>query len=324
MNVNEKLPSVTAVVTCYNQAKYVQETLESVASQTYPNLQVIVIDDCSKDDSPVVIEKWIQSRGLPWQFIRHAVNQGLCKTLNEALKHASGSYIAFVAADDIWLPDKTLQQVKVLQGLPTDVGVAYSDMLRIDEQGRVYKETYFQQKVFMQYTAMPEGRINEQLWRQNFISAPSAMVRKTCYEKVGAYDDNLFYEDWDMWLRISRHYKFTYSSTITVKYRILPTSMARESWDKIARSAEDIVIKNWRQRTLPVAMHGQAAELLRSRALEAYEQRPRSSCKYICELLKARFSFKHVLLLMCAWSSIPYAVLRSVSSSLRIRNKSFI
>src|ERR1700730_9907262 len=135
---NSKLksfPLVTAFVGCYNQSRFVEECLDSVRDQTYPNVQVIIFDDCSKDDSVAVIDTWLKKHRLDWRFIPHKRNIGICASLNEVLRLARGKYISTVAADDIWLPDKTARQVEMMEQLPEDVGVLYSDAFQMDENG---------------------------------------------------------------------------------------------------------------------------------------------------------------------------------------------
>jgi len=84
--MNTSLPMVTVVGLCYNQGRYIIESLECIRQQTYPNLQVILVDDCSKDDSVKVVESWLVEHQLNWIFIKHKQNRGITKSLNEALE----------------------------------------------------------------------------------------------------------------------------------------------------------------------------------------------------------------------------------------------
>src|SRR5580704_8434369 len=99
-------PLVSMIVVCYNQSRFVVETLESVKAQTYKPTQLVIIDDCSLDDSVTVIENWLRKNRIDCTFVRHKKNQGICKTVNEALSLARGKYLSPIASDDIWLPDK--------------------------------------------------------------------------------------------------------------------------------------------------------------------------------------------------------------------------
>ena len=114
----QNYPLVTAFVGCYNHSRFVEECLDSVRHQTYPNLQVIIFDDGSKDNSVSVIDTWLKKHRLDWQFISHTRNVGICASLNEVLRLARGKYASMVAADDVWLPDKTARQVEMMEQLP--------------------------------------------------------------------------------------------------------------------------------------------------------------------------------------------------------------
>src|ERR1035441_9874426 len=94
-------PLVSTIVLSYNQSRFVLETLESVKAQTYKATQLIIVDDCSLDDSVATIDHWLQESGIHCEFIRHKKNQGICKSLNEALAVANGKYISMVASDDV-------------------------------------------------------------------------------------------------------------------------------------------------------------------------------------------------------------------------------
>src|ERR1700745_29986 len=87
-------PLVTAIVLSYNQSRFVWETLESVRAQTHQSMQLIIVDDCSSDDSVGIIGHWIQHNKMDCTFIRHQENRGICKSLNDALAVASGKYIS--------------------------------------------------------------------------------------------------------------------------------------------------------------------------------------------------------------------------------------
>ena len=218
-------PLVSIIVVCYNQSAYVVDCLESIRLQTYKNIELIIIDDCSQDDSVAAIESWIAAHKTQPVFISHKRNQGVCKTFNEALSYASGKYISIIAADDVYLPDKTETQVTLFETLPNKVGLIYSDALQIDASGNLLPRNFI--NTHRPLEVMPQGDVFDVLLRGNFIPAMSTMVRRECYDTVGLYDEQLSYEDFDMWLRIARRYEFCFSSLVLAKYRVLPTSMSR-------------------------------------------------------------------------------------------------
>ncbi len=220
-------PLVTIIVLCYNQTRFVVETLESVKAQTYTITELVIVDDCSSDDSVAVIDRWLRENKIPCNFIRHQKNQGICKSLNEALAATSGKYVSTIAADDIWLPDKIERQVALMESQPESVGVLYSDAFQIDESGRPLSGMYI--GTHWKLSEMPRGQVLDTLLKFNFVPGLTALIRRRCYDTVGLYDEGLAWEDWDMWLRIAREYSFAYSPIPSAKYRVHNNSLSRDA-----------------------------------------------------------------------------------------------
>ena len=218
-------PLVSVLVACYNQARYVEECLNSVLNQIYENIELIIIDDCSQDDSVSVIERWLVTHNFTATFFQHHQNQGICKTFNAALQRAKGEYICVLAADDVYLPEKIDEQVRIMEALPPRIGVVYSDSWQMDADGSPLAEKFIE--AHRRFPVMPEGYLFPVLLEGNFIPAMATMIRRDCFETVGPYDEELVYEDFDMWLRIARYYDFAFSPTISAKYRIVPGSISR-------------------------------------------------------------------------------------------------
>ena len=232
MNQADK-PLVSMIVLCYNQSRFVVETLESVKAQTYKPTELIILDDCSSDESVAVIENWLRKNGVVCTFIRHQKNQGICKSMNDAIAAATGKYLSMIASDDVWLPDKIVRQVEIMESQPDDVGVLYSDAFQIDQHGHTLPglliETHWKLR------EMPQGQTLDTLLRGNFIPGLTTLIRRSCYDKVGLYDENLPWEDWDMWMRIARHYSFAYSPTPSAKYRLHEKSYSRSDPGRMSR-----------------------------------------------------------------------------------------
>src|SRR6185369_5112587 len=129
-------PLVTVIALCYNQSRFIRDCFQGILDQTYRNLEVVAIDDCSTDATPQIVTEWIRSHGLNWKFIQPKVNGGVCRTLNHALASSKGPYISMTAADDVWLPEKIRQQVEILNNLPETTGVVYSDAYQMVETGQ--------------------------------------------------------------------------------------------------------------------------------------------------------------------------------------------
>lgn len=218
-------PAVTVIALCYNHSKFLKECLDSIAGQTHQDFQLIVTDDCSKDESAELIHEWLLENRSDAIFIRHTENAGLCKTLNEALALAQGEFICMIATDDAWEPSKIERQLAAMHDADADVAVIYSDASRMDESGRRLEKDFIASHT--PECTRPSGYIFDELSNRNFIPAMSTLIRRQALLDVGLYDERLVYEDYDMWLRLSAKYKFTYYPALLARYRIVSTSIVR-------------------------------------------------------------------------------------------------
>jgi glycosyltransferase involved in cell wall biosynthesis len=264
-------PLVTMIVLSYNQSAFLPQTLESVKAQTYQPTELIIVDDCSPDGSVATIERWLNQNGVQCTFIRHQKNQGICKALNDALAVATGKYISMVGSDDVWLPAKIAQQVEIMESQPDHVGVLYSDAFQMDEHGHALPDMFI--AAHRKLPEMPQGQILDVLLEGNFIPAMTTLIRRSCYDQVGLYDENLRLEDWDMWLRLARHYSFLYSPTPSARYRRHGNSFSRSSPTRLVKECFKTCLKQFglghldeKQRSSVVNMLVHLAEELYSRS----------------------------------------------------------
>jgi glycosyltransferase involved in cell wall biosynthesis len=220
------LPLVTVIATCFNHERFLVECLESIRAQTYPNIQLIIADDCSTDGSVPLIRAWLKETGTDCTLIIHEENQGVCRTRNETLSHARGKYVSSISTDDIWLPEKIAVQVEKMEKLPPTVGVLYGDAYLMDVVGNPLPKMYFESSRHSRtFERPPEGGIFAQILEVNFVPAMTTMIRRECFETVGPYDESLVYEDVDMWLRMARQYDFAFMPYVSARYRIHSSSL---------------------------------------------------------------------------------------------------
>lgn len=223
-------PLVSILIINYNCAKYVLETLHSIAGQTYQNTELVIIDDFSTDNSASIIEDWLITYNKPCQFIRHKENLGVVKTINEAVRSSKGKYISFIATDDLYLPEKTSIQVNLLESSADDICAVYSDGYLINEDSSPRYGWFIQRQ--HSFAEVPSGNIYNELLTTNWIPGMSLLMKKSCITEAGYFDENLKYEDYDMWLRLAKKYKFLFSDFVSCKYRIRNSSMSfNVNWD---------------------------------------------------------------------------------------------
>lgn len=215
-------PTVTIVSPCYNHERYVVESLDSIRSQDYPDIQHIIIDDGSTDGSRRVIQEWIDRNEYPCEFIKRDANKGLCYSLNESIERAKGEFWTSFGTDDVMRPHRTSVMAKYLTDNP-DAMLVMCDAEYIDGEGRPTTLHGHSTVLRAILSSRPEIRIPEDFGTFESLfggcHCPSWLVRMSTFAKVGVYDEDLRVEDWDMWLRISQHGRIPYIDEPLIKYR---------------------------------------------------------------------------------------------------------
>jgi glycosyltransferase involved in cell wall biosynthesis len=234
-------PLVSIGVASFNNALYIRETLDSIRGLNYPHIELIIIDDLSTDSSIEVIEEWLyEHANFNARLIRHTQNQGLCRVCNRFVEEANGKYLSLIGSDDNYLPDKLNVQVAMLEAAPPKVGVVFSDVSKIDPAGNIIVPS-----VYATGQIVPSsGDVWLPMLQTNFIGAMTTLVRRSCFESVGPYDESLAYEDWDMWIRLARKFHFLYQPQVTAHYRIHGSSAMFQRRAQMAETNMRIVCKH--------------------------------------------------------------------------------
>lgn len=231
--------SITVCIISYNHEKFVGEAVRSVLAQTHENMRVITIDDASSDATVAQTEAVLQGTDREILSIVHTANRGLCRTLNELLELVDTEYVAFFSADDVMRPDRIEKQVAYLQSRGPEYGAVYSDATRIDENGTRLNESFLEV-----YNVEPAKRIPDMflaLVAFQLIPSPTVVVRRSVFGTVGTYDESLAHEDYDMWLRVARQYKFGFIDECLVNYREL-----RSLYRRLYRAGQNSeTIRKW-------------------------------------------------------------------------------
>lgn len=222
-------PLVTVVCLSYNHASYVVESLESVLTQTYEHIELIVVDDASTDNSVQIIRDFLKEH-TEVSFIANTENEGNCKAFNKALELATGRYIIDLAADDILLPERVAAGVAAFQKWGSEYVLNFTNAIIVDAEGTPLKTHYPVNRQKQATISVPVGDVYESVISTYFICSPTMMVRTSELKRMGGYDESLAYEDFDLWVRMSRYYKFCYTDQLLVKKRVLSTSMSAQQY----------------------------------------------------------------------------------------------
>ena len=215
MRSGGQAPEVSVVVAAYNMGRYVEAAVQSVLEQSMSDLEVIVVDDGSTDDTAVVVESFVDN---PRVHLIRQENAGQPRAKNAGLRKARGRFIAFCDADDLWVRDKLEKQLPIF-GSDPQVGVVYSQVATIDPESRRTGEIIGDG---------PSGDVLSELFVENFVPFGSAVVRREVLDTLGLFDEDLAMGiDWDLWLRVAVHWKFSFVREPLYLYRVWPGQMSR-------------------------------------------------------------------------------------------------
>src|SRR3989338_1589342 len=227
----KKNPKVTVLIPCYNRENFVKETIDSALSQSYPNLEVVAVDDGSTDSTPQILKSY----GSRIRVIEHSgrVNKGQSAAINLAMRSTESEYVAILDSDDVWKKDKIRRQIDFLEQ-NKDYGLVYVNGLAIDEKGRELYKLYKPDHV--------EMNSPERLLLDCYLFVPScSLVRRSAFTAAGEFDENLrSAQDHDMAVRLAEVTKFKYIDETLWYYRRHPDTQSikhsRRRWDAGFRS----------------------------------------------------------------------------------------
>lgn len=191
------MPVVSVIIPTYNRAEILPRAVDSVLRQSFDDLEVIIVDDDSPDQTSEVVDEYSDIR---IKYFQHTQNRGANHARNTGIQAATGDYIAFLDDDDKWCEDKLERQLNKFRTLGPSFGLVYSGR-RIVEDETIVEE----------YIPTKSGDISQTLLRKNIIPSETPLIRSNCFDNVGLFDTELeSCQDWDMWLRIARSYKVSF------------------------------------------------------------------------------------------------------------------
>ena len=218
------MPKVSVIIPSYNSANYLPQAIESVISQTMQDFEIILVNDGSTDHTAEVVKRYLG-------YLRYVEqeNYGPASARNKGILLAKGEYLAFLDADDLYLPDKLEIQSRYLDLYP-DIDLVYSDGIRF-KQRRDGREILMRMSVTGEVFTdilQPEDFVNRLIPR-NGLQINLAMVRQNCVVSIGGFDENLSaFEDWDLCFRLSIRCRFAYLEGVVAKHRIRDGSLSTD------------------------------------------------------------------------------------------------
>ncbi|MCK4870856.1 MAG: glycosyltransferase, partial [Gammaproteobacteria bacterium] len=222
---DESNPLVSVIIPAYNHEKFIEEAVRSVWEQTYPNIELIVIDDGSSDGTAHVIERLKDSSPIPMRYLTKE-NEGICRTLNMGIALADGSWIAILASDDKYSPEFVRRNMEVAAGLGFQKVVLHCDAYIMNTgsvvTGRISEISIKPPAAGDAFLDIANGRCR--------IVSSTVVLPKSLMQDIGGYDENLKAEDFDMHLRVACYSEYYYLNEPLFYARYSPDSLGRSPW----------------------------------------------------------------------------------------------
>lgn len=210
---------VSVLIPIYKGEAFVRRAVESALAQTYPYVEVVIVNDGSPDNSRQVLEPFVTLPNVRYVEKR---NGGVASARNAGLRVATGAYVALLDQDDAWDPHKLERQVAVLESRP-EVALVHADVTYVGPDDRVLPhDPYFPANV--------QGHCFREFFVANPVMACTALVRRSVLDEVGGFDEAIrFSDDYDLWLRIVRHHAVAYIDEPLALYRLHDANESRKT-----------------------------------------------------------------------------------------------
>lgn len=231
------MPLVSVIIPTYNRFELLKKALTSVLNQSFKDFEVLIIDDCSQDETSQIPEHSADRR---IRYIRNDRNKGISAVRNIGIRNSKGTYIAFLDDDDEWMPDKLEKQMNLIIPGPPNLGAVYTGSISIDIDKNKIVEA-----------AMPQfrGNVLNNLIFRNFVVTSTIVLKKACFDRVGLFDESMKYaEDYDMWIRVAGEFEFDYIGEPLIKYFVHHNkisnnfSLVAEGFETVIRNHLDLFI----------------------------------------------------------------------------------
>lgn len=201
-------PKVSVIIPTFNRARYLTEAVESVLGQTFSDLELIVVDDGSTDETPALLARVTDPR---LRVLRQE-NRGISAAMNAGLRAARGHYVARLDSDDVWFADLLARSLDVLDA-SSDIDVVYSRARAMSADGTP-REHYLGLPL-----RFPDDALLSLAWGDPTCNI-TAVASRGCFASAGPYDETLrTHEDWDMWLRVARSHRFAFLNCTLAQFR---------------------------------------------------------------------------------------------------------
>ena len=209
------MPTISAIIPAYNGvARYLEQAIHSVLAQTYRDIELIVVDDASTDDTARLVQRFPTAR-----YFRRAKNGGQAAARNDGARLAKGEFLAFLDQDDLWEPTFLQEILAVLSSHP-HAAVVHADGYQVGERNEI-----LEYDAAMKHTAS----ITQLLRGGHDVATSGSLFRKSCFEAVGGYDDQLpIWEDIDLAIRLYQRFSIVHLPKPLYRHRLYSHNVSRD------------------------------------------------------------------------------------------------
>ena len=227
-------PLVSFIIISYKHSDFIADCIKSILAQTYSNIEILYLDDASGDgtfENALTYKSALEKKYEKVTFIQNRENCGLVKSLNHLVRMCRGKYVKFLAADDFMLESGIEKSVAFME-VHKEYDMMHSNIIQgnenthyplpVDVTEKLLSETYVS-------TIGTKDKIFDLLYEKDFIAAPSVMMRREVYDRLGLYDEGIGIEDWEYYLRVAKDGNIGYLDDYTVMYRFLSSSLSHSA-----------------------------------------------------------------------------------------------
>ncbi|HTF17618.1 MAG TPA: glycosyltransferase [Chryseolinea sp.] len=221
-------PLVTVICLCYNHEPFIKDAIESVITQSYEAVQIIVWDDASTDNSQAVIRE-LEKIYPQLQVFLSEKNEGNCRAFNRAYAYANGEFIVDFSTDDVMHELRLEKQVHYFSKMDERTGVVFTDATYVDERSNFIRHHYEHLFRHRLISKVVTGDVFRTVLTTYYIASPTMMMRRSVFDELGGYDEALAYEDLDLWIRSGRVYRYEFLDERLTFIRKLSKSLSGHS-----------------------------------------------------------------------------------------------
>ena len=240
-------PLVSVIILTYNSSEYVLETLDSIKAQTYNNIELIVSDDCSQDDTVQRCIEWVhknEKRFVHCKLLNIDRNLGTSANCNRGVMNSKGEWIKLLAGDDLLLPNCIEDNVMYIQNNP-DTDIVFS-CLKAFGDGDNDTINFFNNIIWTKPNKLNRRNLHMLECYYNIFGTPTSFFSKSLFLRLGGFNNDIpLIEDWPFWVKVTRYYKVIVMDRTTVLYRVHNKSVSRYNNNKSNPYLENLKLCKW-------------------------------------------------------------------------------